>query len=80
MDTEWILRIVLFSIVHWILAGILIYDLASRERVFGKRKTPWAIIILFLPCFGSILYLMFHPEILDPDILKQKKDRDKHKK
>jgi len=80
MDTEWILRIVLFGIVHWILAGMFIKDLASRERVFGKHKPPWAIIILFIPCFGSLLYLLFHPQILNPDYSKQEPDRGKHKK
>ena len=80
VDTEWLLRIVLFSIVHWVLAGVLINDLASRERIFGGHKPPWAIIILFIPCFGSLLYLLFHPEILDPGLLKRKQDRDKNKK
>ena len=80
MDTEWLLRIVLFSIVHWVLAGVLVNDLASRERVFGRRKAPWALIILFIPAFGSLLYLLFHPEILDPDLLKRRQDRDKNKK
>jgi len=67
MDLEWILRIVLFSIVHWILAGMMLVDLASRDRVFGKRKAPWAIAILLVPCFGSLMYLLFHPKILNPD-------------
>jgi hypothetical protein len=67
MDPEWILRIVLFGIVHWILAGVLIQDLASREKVFAGRKPPWAVIILFVPCFGSLLYLLFHPQIFNPD-------------
>jgi len=67
MDSEWILRIVLFGIVHWILAGVLIQDLASRDRIFGGRKPPWAVIILFVPCFGSLLYLLFHPQIFNPD-------------
>lgn len=80
VDTGWLLRIVLFSIVHWVLAGVLINDLASRERIFGGHKPPWAIIILFIPCFGSLLYLLFHPEILDPGLLKRKQDRDKNKK
>jgi len=80
LDTEWILRIVLFSIVHWLLAGVLLNDLASRKRVFGRRKPPWAIIILFIPCFGSLLYLLFHPEILDPGLEKKRQDRDKDKK
>ena len=64
MDTEWLVRIVLFGVVHWLLAGVLLSDLASREKVFGRRKPPWAVIIIFIPCFGSILYLLFHPQVL----------------
>jgi hypothetical protein len=75
MDPEWILRIVLFGIVHWILAGILLQDLASRKKVFGGHKAPWSIAILVIPCFGSILYLLFHPRILSPDY---DRDRDDH--
>jgi len=67
LNTEWIIRIVLFGIVHWILVGIFLNDIISREKVFGGRKAPWVIIILIIPCFGSILYLLFHPQILYPD-------------
>ena len=80
MDPEWILRIVLFGIVHWILAGVLIQDLASRQRVFGGRKPPWAIIILLIPCFGSLLYLLFHPRILNPDSSSNERRDDKRRK
>jgi hypothetical protein len=66
MTFDWILRIVLFGIVHWILAGIMLQDLTSRKKVFGGHKAPWAIVILFLPCFGSLFYLAFHPQILAP--------------
>jgi len=80
MELEWILRIVLFGIVHWILAGVLLQDLVSRQRVFGGRKPPWAIVIIIIPCFGSILYLLFHPQILNPDSSRNESHRDKHKK
>jgi hypothetical protein len=76
MDLEWILRIVLFGIVHWILAGVLIHDLASRKKVFGGHKPPWVIVILVIPCFGSILYLLFHPQILNPVFNRDKDRRD----
>ena len=72
MNAEWVMRVILFGIVHWILAGILLHDLALRHKVFGRRKPPWAVIMLIVPCFGSILYLIFHPQILAP-----KNDRDK---
>ena len=66
MTFDWILRIVLFGIAHWILAGILLQDLAARKKVFSGHKAPWAILILIIPSFGSILYLLFHPQILAP--------------
>jgi hypothetical protein len=78
LDTEWVLRLVLFSIVHWILAGVMLNDLSSRQRVFGRRKAPWVLGIIFIPCFGSLLYLIVHPEIVDPSILKRnRRDKDK---
>jgi len=65
MDVEWILRIVLFGIVHWILAGVLLLDIASREKIFGGHKPPWVIVVIFIPCFGSLIYLLFHPQIFN---------------
>jgi hypothetical protein len=74
MTFDWILRLVLFGIVHWILAGIMLQDLTSRQKVFGKRKAPWAIIILLIPAFGSLIYLVFHPQILAPHDEDQPRD------
>ena len=75
MTADWIIRIVLFGIVHWILAGVMLYDLASRQKVFGGRKTVWALLIIFLPNFGSLLYLIFHPQILNPDSENNRRDK-----
>ena len=80
MDLEWIIRIILFGIVHWILAGVLLNDLVSRQRVFGVHKPPWAIVILIIPCFGSILYLLFHPQILNPDYYRNERHHNKRGK
>ena len=80
MTLEWILRIILFGMVHWILAGIILHDLASRQKVFGGHKPPWAVIILIIPCFGSIVYLLFHPQILNPDYNQHHRNHDKHEK
>lgn len=78
MDTEWIIRIVLFSMVHWVLAGIMLQDLTSRQQVFGRHKAPWAVVILIIPCFGSLLYLLFHPQILGSDYEGKRDKRDKN--
>ena len=77
MDTEWLIRIILFSLVHWILAGIMLQDLTSRQRIFGGHKAPWVIVILIVPCFGSLLYLLFHPQILGSDYEGDKRDRNR---
>lgn len=66
MEADWILRFVFLGIAHWALAGLMLDDLAKREKVLGGRKAPWAIIIIFITCLGSILYLLFHPQILAP--------------
>ena len=75
MDPGWILRIILFGVVHWVLAWILLQDLCTRQKVFGGHKPPWALAILLVPCFGSILYLLFHPQIFYPDARNDGDDR-----
>ncbi len=63
MALEWILTLVLFGILHLVLAVMLLHDLASRERVLGGRKAPWAIVIIFITFLGPLLYLLCHPRI-----------------
>jgi len=66
VTTDWIIRIFLLGIVHWVLAGFLLHDLAYRKKVFGGKKAPWAIIIALILCLGSLIYLLFHPQIVIP--------------
>ncbi len=63
MQTEWIFRLVLFGMLHWVLAIMLLQDLGARKRVLGHRKWPWALAIMFVTFLGSIAYLLCHPQI-----------------
>jgi len=63
MELEWILALVLFCILHLVLAMMLLQDLADRKRVLGGRKWPWAVAIVFVTFLGSLLYLLCHPKI-----------------
>jgi len=63
MDLEWILALVVFCVLHLVLALLLLHDLADRKRVLGGRKVPWAIAIIFVTFLGSLLYLLCHPKI-----------------
>ncbi len=81
METEWILKVVLVGLIHWVLAGLVLPDLARRQRVIGGRKAPWAVAILFITGFGSLAYLMFHPQMLtqeyaERELCHEKKDID----
>lgn len=67
MSNDWLLRIVLFSVIHWVLAGLMMTDLLARHRVLGGRKGPWLALVMLVPGFGSLVYLVFHPDILHPD-------------
>ncbi len=63
MDLERVLALVLFSILHWVLAIMLLHDLINRKKVLGGRKAPWAIAIILVTFLGSLLYLLCHPAI-----------------
>ena len=38
MDLEWYLALFLFGILHWVLAVMLLHDLATRKQVLGGAK------------------------------------------
>ena len=63
MGWEYILRYILFGILHWMLAFMMLNDLANRKRVVGGKKWIWAILIIFVFVLGSVSYLLFHPQI-----------------
>ncbi len=63
MEIEQIFALIVLSILHLVLAGMLLQDLANRKRVLGGRKAPWAVAILFITFAGSLLYLLCHPKI-----------------
>ena len=63
MDLGWTIRFIIFGILHWVLAGMLLQDLAYRKKVLGGKKWPWAVVIIFVTWLGSIVYLLCHPQI-----------------
>jgi len=66
-EVRWVLDhiipLTLLSMLHWIMAIMLLEDLKTRERVLGKRKWPWVILITSVAFLGSMLYLICHPKI-----------------
>jgi len=67
LRVEWILELVLFSVLHWILAGIVLNDIAARKHVLGGHKAPWVVVVILVVFVGSLLYLLCHPQILGGD-------------
>ena len=63
MDPERILALILFGLLHWVLAIMLLNDLANRKKVLGGKKAPWAVGIIFIVFIGPLLYLLSHPSI-----------------
>ena len=66
-EVRWVLDhivpLLLLSMLHWVLALMLLEDLKTRERVLGGRKWPWVILIASVAFLGSMLYLLCHPKI-----------------
>ena len=63
VELERILGLVVFGLLHWALAAMLLQDLSSRTRVLGGHKAPWAVAILLLTFVGSLAYLICHPKV-----------------
>lgn len=63
MDWQYLLKFIIFGILHWVLAFMMLYDLASREKVLFGKKAIWAVLIIFVTVLGSVLYLLCHPQI-----------------
>jgi len=63
IDGIMIAKIVLLGLIHWMLVPLALQALISREHVIGGKKAPWAVTIIFMACVGSLLYLIFHPQL-----------------
>ena len=64
MDIERLLAAILFGVLHWVLAIMLLQDLARREHVRGGHKAPWALAILLVIYLGSVAYIISHPDTI----------------
>ncbi|MBN2462354.1 MAG: hypothetical protein JXB43_01990 [Dehalococcoidia bacterium] len=63
MEWQFLLKIVILGILHWVLAFMMLQDLAYRNRVLGGKKAVWAVLIIFFLIIGSLIYLLCHPQI-----------------
>ena len=63
MELKQILILTILSLLHLVLAGMLLSDLGNRKRVLGGKKAIWAVLIPILVFVGSLLYLLCHPKI-----------------
>jgi len=75
MEMDRILQLVLFGILHWVLAIMLLQDLSNRKGVLGGRKWPWVVVIVFVTFLGSLFYLLCHPRIF----IESKDESDDYK-
>lgn len=64
MDPDWIIRLVLLGIMHWVLAIMMLQDLVTRRRIIGGLKWPWGVAIVFVTFLGSVIYLLCHPRVI----------------
>jgi len=63
MEWQFLLKISVLGIMHWVLALMMLQDLVYRKRVLGGKKAVWAVMIIFFLIIGSFLYLLCHPQI-----------------
>ena len=66
-EVKWVLDhifpLMLLSMLHWVMAFMLLEDLKKREGTIGRWKWPWIIFITCVAFLGSVTYLLSHPSI-----------------
>jgi len=73
LSIEWVLELVLFSVLHWILTGTILNDIANRKRILGGHKAPWVIVVILLTFVGSyFIFFATHKS----SVVMTKTDRD----
>ena len=58
-DLMWSLVVIFFIVTYWMILFFVIVDVFRRDAS-GASKTVWLILLLFLPIFGMIMYLISH--------------------
>ena len=57
---------VFFLLLIWVplimLWGFALYDIFSRRDLHGLSKALWVALIILLPYFGVLIYLVARPE------------------
>ena len=62
-NTVLIAKIVVLALIHWALVPVALQTLIERPNVIGGKKAPWAVAIILVTCIGSLMYLIFHPQL-----------------
>ena len=57
-DTFFLLLIFIPLIMIWVFA---LFDIFRRDDLKGWLKALWVVVIILLPFFGTLIYLLFRP-------------------
>ncbi len=62
-EVLWASFIVLFVFVPLVMLWVFaLVDLFSRRDIRGWAKVLWLLLIIFLPLFGPLIYLLVRPD------------------
>jgi Phospholipase_D-nuclease N-terminal/Short C-terminal domain len=67
-DLFWLLFIWLPIVFLWAFALV---DIFRREDISGGLKVIWVAVVVLLPLFGTLIYLLFRPTIEEREAIDQ---------
>jgi len=74
--TSLIAKLIVLAIIHWALVLVALDDLAVRQTVRGGHKHPWGLVVLLLPYFGSLAYMLGGRRFEEVPVLRREPGRD----
>ncbi|HEY4609593.1 MAG TPA: SHOCT domain-containing protein [Ilumatobacteraceae bacterium] len=63
-DFFWLLLIYVPLTLLWAFALV---DIFRRNDLSSAAKTMWIVVVVFIPLFGSLIYMLFRPSTMADD-------------
>jgi hypothetical protein len=68
LDFFWTMMIIFFWVTAFIIWFNCFMDLFRRDDLSGVLKAVWAVVLIFLPWIGALVYLIVRPKVTATDV------------
>ncbi len=68
LDVLWWMLVFFFWVMYFWVFITVVADLFRRDDIGGWKKAAWLLLMIFVPLFGIIFYMIFRPKMTAQDV------------